>query len=380
MVLTPVDQRPMEPGGRWRCSDNCLSVFGFAHMALAKSAKYANIHLVEDAKRTLTMSALADSEISYAQFRALANSIPNLAWMADPQGWIFWYNQRWYEYTGTTPEEMVGWGWQSVHDPELLPEMLEKWTAALNLGEHFEMTFPLRRGSDGSFRIFYRRAEPLMEKGQIVGWFGTNTDITELERTKERLQLVVNELNHRVKNTLVTVQSVAAQSFKNSDPGDYQTFEKRLMSLSRIHNLLTESGWTNASIHEIVRVSTSMFGNKRFEIDGELIELDPTLASALAMTLHELCTNAIKYGALSNGSGHVKLCWSTEVAGERRYLHLLWEEVDGPPVAAPSKIGFGLKLITRAMTSHHGASVDHTFRDAGVTCAVRVPIDQGFLR
>ncbi len=104
-----------------------------------------------------------DSQVSEAQFRALANSIPNLAWMADPDGWVFWYNNRWYDYTGTTPEEMVGWGWQSVHHPDVLPEMLERWTRALRTGEPFEMTFPLRCGSDGSFRVFMTRAEPLRE-------------------------------------------------------------------------------------------------------------------------------------------------------------------------------------------------------------------------
>jgi PAS domain S-box-containing protein len=325
-------------------------------------------------------SPLADTDISYAQFRALANSIPNLAWMANPDGWVFWYNQRWYEYTGTTPEEMVGWGWQSVHDPELLPDMLSNWTASLSNGEPFEMTFPLRRGADGSFRMFVTRAEPLKEGGRIVGWFGTNTDITELERTKERLQLVVNELNHRVKNTLVTVQSIAAQSFKHSDPADYLTFERRLLSLSRVHNLLTHSGWSNAEVSEIVSISAKMFGEDRFEITGDVIVVDPGLATSLAMTLHELCTNAMKYGALSNSLGRVIVKWSTESVGERKFMHFSWNEVDGPPVVTPTRTGFGLKLITRATTSGQGARVDHSFEPGGVRCDVRVPIDQGFLR
>jgi PAS domain S-box-containing protein len=335
---------------------------------------------MRDSEPTNDASPIADTEISYAQFRALANSIPNLAWMANPDGWVFWYNQRWYEYTGTTPEEMVGWGWQSVHDPKLLPDMLANWTSSLSDGEPFEMTFPLRRGSDGSFRMFVTRAEPLKEDGRIVGWFGTNTDITELERTKERLQLVVNELNHRVKNTLVTVQSIASQSFKHSDPADYLTFEQRLLSLSRVHNLLTHSGWSNAAVREIVTISAKMFGEDRFEMAGDAIVVDPGLATSLAMTLHELCTNALKYGALSNTSGRVIVKWSTEVVGERKFMHFSWNEVDGPPVEKPSRTGFGLKLIARATTSGQGASVEHSFEPAGVRCDVRVPIDQGFLQ
>lgn len=300
--------------------------------------------------------------------------------MADPEGWVFWYNQRWYDYTDTTPEQMVGWGWQSVHDPRLLPEMLEKWTASLSEGEPFEMTFPLRRGSDGSFRMFVTRAEPLKENDRIVGWFGTNTDITELERTKERLQLVVNELNHRVKNTLVTVQSIAAQSFKNSDRADYVTFEKRLLSLARVHNLLTQSGWTNALVHDIVSIATNMFGEKQFAVTGDTIEVDPGLSTSLAMTLHELCTNAMKYGALSSEAGRVIISWSTETVGERKFMRLSWNEVDGQPVEQPARVGFGLKLITRATATGAGASVAHEFRPEGVRCVIRVPIDEGLLR
>jgi len=322
----------------------------------------------------------SDAEISFAQFRALANSMPNLAWMADPDGWVFWYNQRWYEYTGTTPDEMVGWGWQSVHDPRLLPEMLERWTASLRTGEPFEMTFPLRRGSDGSFRIFYTRAEPLWENGRIVGWFGNNTDITELERTKDRLQLMVNELNHRVKNTLVTVQSIAAQSFRNSDPADYQRFEKRLLSLSRVHNLLTQSGWTHAPVHDVVSISTTMFGENRFAVAGEPVTVSPALATSLAMTLHELCTNAMKYGALSNEEGRIDISWSIDNLGERRFMTLAWKEGGGPEVREPDHMGFGLKLITRATATSPGAAVDHRFAADGVECVLRVPIDEGLMR
>jgi PAS domain S-box-containing protein len=133
--------------------------------------------------------AMRESE---EQFRALANSIANLAWMADADGWIFWYNQRWYEYTGSTPEEMQGWGWQRVHDPEMLPQMLERWKHSLASGQPFEMTFPLR-GADGRYRSFLTRALPVRgENGKVVRWFGTNTDITA-QTEMERALLRANE-------------------------------------------------------------------------------------------------------------------------------------------------------------------------------------------
>ena len=119
------------------------------------------------------------------QFRTFAESIPQLAWMARPDGHIFWYNRRWYDYTGTTPEDMEGWGWRSVHDPEELPEVMERWTETIPSGEPFEMIFPLRR-ADGQFRSFLTRAMPLRDgDGRILLWFGTNTDIEDEKQATE---------------------------------------------------------------------------------------------------------------------------------------------------------------------------------------------------
>ena len=128
---------------------------------------------------------LQKSEI---QFRTLANSIPQLAWMAHADGYIFWYNERWYAYTGKTPEQMEGWGWKSVHDPAELPKVLSRWQSSIQSGREFEMIFPLR-GTDGVFRLFLTRVFPLRdEKGTVIRWFGTNTDVDELKRTQDALR------------------------------------------------------------------------------------------------------------------------------------------------------------------------------------------------
>ena len=132
------------------------------------------------------------------QFEALANSMPQLCWMANPDGGIFWYNQRWYEYTGTTPEEMKGWAWQSVHNPDTLPKVLDQWKTSIATATPFEMVLPLK-GIDGEFRSFLTRVVPVMDgSGKVVRWFGTNTDINEriqaeeiLLRSKARLDLAV---------------------------------------------------------------------------------------------------------------------------------------------------------------------------------------------
>jgi hypothetical protein len=128
------------------------------------------------------------------RFEAMANSIPQLAWMAGPDGSIFWYNRRWHEYCGTTLEQMQGWGWQSVHDPDELPRVIETWKAALASGEPWEDTFPLRR-HDGEFRWHLSRAMPFRDDlGNLLFWFGTNTDITEQRRrADERHTLLESE-------------------------------------------------------------------------------------------------------------------------------------------------------------------------------------------
>ena len=124
-------------------------------------------------------------------FRTLADNIPQLTWMAHPDGHIFWYNRRWYEYTGTTEESQEGWGWQSVHDPGELPKVLERWKHSIATGESFEMVFPLR-GADGEFRPFLTRVMPVRdENGQVTRWFGTNTDITEPRKTERARQQFV---------------------------------------------------------------------------------------------------------------------------------------------------------------------------------------------
>src|SRR5215218_5728082 len=124
------------------------------------------------------LRAISAGQPSPADFISLAENLPQLAWMADASGWIFWYNRRWYEYTGTTPAEMEGWGWQSVHDPAVLPSVLERWQAAIATGEPFEMVFPLR-GADGVFRPFLTRVTPLRdERERIVRWFGVHTDVS----------------------------------------------------------------------------------------------------------------------------------------------------------------------------------------------------------
>lgn len=173
---------------RYRCKDGSL-VWSLTTVSILRDADgqpHRFIGFIEDiTKRKQAEEVIRRSE---EELRGLANSIPQLAWMAEPDGHIFWYNQRWYEYTGTTLEEMMGWGWQKVHHPDHLAHMLPIWKDALSSGQPWEDTFPLR-GADGYYRWFLSRAFPIRDgEGKITRWFGTNTDVEEVKRTQEALK------------------------------------------------------------------------------------------------------------------------------------------------------------------------------------------------
>jgi PAS domain S-box-containing protein len=198
-------------------------------------------------------------------------------------------------------------------------------------------------------------------------------EIEARRRTEEERTLLINELNHRVKNTLATVQSLAMQSLRNTRDvaGSLTTFESRLTALSRAHDLLTQQNWQWARLEEVVERTVAPFGAEaRIAVRGPSVRLSPKQALALSMALHELATNAVKYGALSNEKGRVEIVWSVGGSGE---LELTWTERDGPPVEPPERMGFGTRLISRNLAHDLGAPAVMEFRPEGVFAALRTP-------
>ena len=179
-------------------------VYDRAHPYLDQNGKLVRYigATLDITERKQAEEALRESE---SKFRTLANAIPQLCWMANAEGWVFWYNERWYQYTGTTAEKMEGWGWQSVHDPEELPAVLERWKRSIATGELFEMIYPLR-GADGMFRPFLTRVMPVRgSDGKVTGWFGTNTDISAQKQAEAEVRKTKDLLEEFVKNAPIAL-------------------------------------------------------------------------------------------------------------------------------------------------------------------------------
>ena len=224
----------------------------------------------------------------------------------------------------------------------------------------------------------------LDEHGSVTGIFVEGHDVTEMHLAREvrrrqarHLLLLVDELNHRVKNTLAIVQGLAQQTFRgdavNDDARD--AFNGRLAALASAHDVLTREHWETADVGDIIRQSLEVHGagSHRFVIKGPPVRLQPQTAVTLAMVMHELCTNAAKHGALSNEAGQVHVQWRLEERPVHR-MHLLWQEIDGPAVATPEHRGFGLRMIRRALSAEPGGDVQLNFHEQGVVCEMTVAL------
>jgi two-component sensor histidine kinase len=198
-------------------------------------------------------------------------------------------------------------------------------------------------------------------------------DTTARRRAEEQRDLLIRELGHRVKNMLATVQSIAAQTFRNNgvDPRLQQAFEARLVTLSKVHSVLTRQNQEGADLHDVVWSALhNAADSTRFAVDGPVVRLDSQGAVAFSMAVHELCTNAIKYGALSTLAGRVAVNW--EVAGDR--LVWRWRESGGPPVEVPTRKGFGSRMIERALAVQLSGKAVIEYQRAGVLCAIDAPV------
>ncbi len=354
---------------------------------------------------------------SEEQLRALADSIPQLAWMAEPDGFIFWYNRRWYEYTGTTPEKMEGWGWQSVHDAEMLPSVTERWQASIQTGEPFAMEFPLRRGADGAFRWFLTRVVPLHDtNGRIMRWFGTNTDIEELRQARlqaEQANRLKDEflatLSHELRTPLNAIlgwsQMLQTHNLGENDAKKaLSTIERNARSQNQlIDDLLDVSRIITGKLRLDVRavdlatVITAAVDAARPAAEAKDIRLQTLLdpqagpisgdPDRLQQVVWNLLSNAVKFtpkggrvqARLERINSHVEIVISDTGKGiEPEFLPHVFDrfrQSDGSMTRREGGLGLGLAIVRELVELHGGTvHVESEGSGQGSTFTVHLPL------
>lgn len=298
---------------------------------------------------------------------------------------IIFVNDAFLDLTGYAREEVLGQSFNFLMARGTDPDSLARIEAAF-------------AGTVGGSEISYRRKNGSLfwsailispvrnENGDVVQHFASFVDLTDHKREQAQSRMLIDELNHRVKNTLATVQSIVWQALRNSSDIDVirDSIESRLFALSRSHDLLTRENWEGAGLFDLVKAALEPFGigngpSEHFIIRGGNIRVSPKVALALGIAFHELATNAVKYGAFSNKAGSVQISWTIEPSPEGDRLHLRWQEKDGPPVAPPSRKGFGSRVIERGLAHELEGTVDLDYRTAGIVCTINFLASNGVL-
>ena len=262
-----------------------------------------------------------------------------------------------------------------------LPEVVDQGFLTLldsvrETGEAFvgqQIKVALQRTADGPLEDRYLDFiyQPIIEDdAQVSGIFIEGSDVTDRVLAQNRQRLLMDELNHRVKNTLATVQAIAQQTLRGSaTPQQFaEAFESRLLALSKTHNALTDSRWEGAGLQQILKQELSPYGAERVTLSGNDVQLSARVALALGMVFHELATNAAKYGALS-AAGRLRVSWFMEADT----LSLEWRETGGPAPSPPTRRGFGSRLIERSITGELQGSVMIDYNPEGLVCGFTVP-------
>jgi two-component sensor histidine kinase len=260
-------------------------------------------------------------------------------------------------------------------DRERVSRAIER---ALREDVPYELEFRAVR-PDGQVIWLFTNAIVLRDGDGPVRMVGATFDITDRKHAEAQRELLLAELNHRVKNTLAVVQGIAHQTFKRTDasPEARRAFEGRLAALAAAHNLLTRASWEQASLEHLTAEALQVraVNEQRLSFSGPRVHLQPKQALAIAIALHELCTNAMKYGALSNETGSVAFEWH-RTDGSPPRLTMVWREQGGPVVSPPARRGFGSRMIERALAQDLKGDVTMDFRPGGLVCTIDAPLPE----
>jgi PAS domain S-box-containing protein len=336
--------------------------------------------------RDLTARRAAQEQLRESEelFRLLATNIPQLVFRTRSTGERNWGSPQWILFTGLSFEDSVGFGWLDAIHPDDREATIAGWAKARETGE-YDVDHRIRRARDGEYRWHQTRARPLGKSRSDDGdWVGTSTDVHDLRGLQEHQKVLLAELQHRTRNLLAIVQSIARQTIRASDSLDeFATeFEGRLRALGRVQGLLARVDHGAIDLRELVELELKAHGDVvpgKVTVDGPPSTLSPASAQTLALALHELATNAVKYGALKQPEGKLEIVWRIE-GGEsaRRRAMLDWRERGVEMAnqgAIPSRKGYGSELIERALPYQLKAETRLEFGPDGVRCRIAAAIE-----
>jgi PAS domain S-box-containing protein len=315
------------------------------------------------------------------RFRQLLQALPAAVYTTDPEGRITFYNEAAVAFAGRRPELGELWcvTWRLYNaDGSRLPHDECPMAIALKENRPVLGAEAIAERPDGTRRWFAPYPTPLRDsEGRLTGAINMLVDITERKEAERQQKLLVDELNHRVKNTLATVQSMVVQTARSTgDVNDFRNaVEGRILALSHAHNQLSQRRWADADLSQLLHAGLQPYlakGNVVFS--GEPVQISPRVALMMSMVVHELATNAAKYGALSSSSGRIDVAWAVKANGAGPELRLSWLEQNGPPVVKPRRQGFGTKLLERGIQSELGGNALLEFTAAGLRCAIDIPL------
>ncbi|UHC20238.1 MULTISPECIES: PAS domain S-box protein [Methylobacterium] len=335
--------------------------------------------------RDITARRRAEQELRETEerYRLASRATNDAIWDWDLASDHIRWNEAVQTLFGYAPDEVgpSGSWWKSHIHPDDRERVKTSIYAVINgESEHWSDEYRFLR-ADGSYADILDRGYVLRdERGRGVRMIGAMLDITARKRAEEHQRLLTGELQHRVKNTLALVQAIASQTLRGATDVDEmrEAFASRLISLGRAHDILTQASWTAAPIGEVVEGALSVHRNvgpARIRVSGPNVLLAAKPALSLALALHELATNAAKYGSLSNEDGIVDLRWHVVHAADEARFSLTWSEQGGPPILVlPQRKGFGSRLIERSFAAEVGGEVKLTYAPTGLVCRLEAPL------
>jgi PAS domain S-box-containing protein len=312
---------------------------------------------------------------SEAYQREVADDLPAAAWLSKANGALIFINEAMAHALGRPRGELLGEGWMDSIDPDDRNGLVTARAEARAHAAPVQYEGRFRR-PDGSRRIIQLYGRPRFDRtGAFGGHVGTATDVTEVRAAEARQRLLINELDHRVKNTLALVQALVRQTLSEHHASEElgAAINGRIFALAAAHDVLTRKKWVGAELGAIAAEATKPFSAEgAFSFSGPQARIAPKTAVAISMAVHELSTNAVKYGSLSTPAGQVSLTWSC--AGD--IVTLEWRESGGPPAGPPDHAGFGMRLLGPVLHGEIGAPAELDFAPTGLICRIRAPMEK----